>query len=377
MSAAYEDLYSLSRSFISPASFYIFNRVCDTLVLLVIAHAHYYPDQPFCPWQYGTEFVEHFFGLARQILPNFTYAELLKVVQHVMVRQRILLGGNFKENWERNSGVGYILDFDCTPLTADEIRGATVDITDSEINELVELACKEASLICKQLLKIPAALPKAGAHLQLVRTGNRHFKVSPKKSKDDCSDEEEEDLDDDFELEEDEELTLSETAALAAKDVARCNALDDDYEATAQEVSSAPKIQPLTHPAPSATLSPQNQKLPSSHVLDGHDRVSIAQMILSRRKLQSGTTTKSECIVTMRVPKSAITDITAVTDPTDDNGKRKIDVKEANQRARSLQALAVDMERETKARELRWTEFRKKLATMGLSEQSKSNFVSV
>jgi hypothetical protein len=30
------------------------------------------------------------------ILPNFTYAELLKMVQHIMGRQCILLSGKFK-----------------------------------------------------------------------------------------------------------------------------------------------------------------------------------------------------------------------------------------------------------------------------------------
>src|ERR1700720_1109290 len=118
MSKHYPDLYSTQCSFISPTSFWIFNCLCDTLVLLVIAHARYYPAQPFCPWLLSTEFVEHFFGLARMILLNFTYAELLKMVQHIMVRQRILLSGKFKEKQEKQSGAGYMLDIESTPLTA-------------------------------------------------------------------------------------------------------------------------------------------------------------------------------------------------------------------------------------------------------------------
>ncbi|KAJ7865861.1 hypothetical protein B0H14DRAFT_2275952, partial [Mycena olivaceomarginata] len=83
MSEEYPDLYSTAKYFISPQSFHIFNRMCDSLILLVIIYARRYPDQPFCPWLLGTEFVEHFFGLARMMLPNFTYAEFLKLVQHV------------------------------------------------------------------------------------------------------------------------------------------------------------------------------------------------------------------------------------------------------------------------------------------------------
>ncbi|KDQ54447.1 hypothetical protein JAAARDRAFT_114803, partial [Jaapia argillacea MUCL 33604] len=96
MSLVFPDLYSTTRSFISPASFNIFNRLCESLLLLVLAYARYYPNQPFCPWLLGTELIEHFFGLARMLLPNFTYAELLKLVKHVMLRQRILISSSFK-----------------------------------------------------------------------------------------------------------------------------------------------------------------------------------------------------------------------------------------------------------------------------------------
>lgn len=60
MSTLYPDLFSMKHSFISPASFHIFN----TLILLAIAYSQHYLKQPFCPWLLGTEFVEHFFGLA-------------------------------------------------------------------------------------------------------------------------------------------------------------------------------------------------------------------------------------------------------------------------------------------------------------------------
>jgi len=92
LSEKFPDLYSTTRSFISPASFNIFNRLCDTLILLVIAYAKHYPDHPFRPWLMGTEFIEHFFGLARSLLPDLAYNELLKMVKHIMLRQKLLLG---------------------------------------------------------------------------------------------------------------------------------------------------------------------------------------------------------------------------------------------------------------------------------------------
>lgn len=108
------DLYTTSRSLISAPSFHIFNRLCDTLVLLALIFTKEYPDQPFYPWLLGTEFVEHFFGLARMLLPDFAYAKLVKIVQHVMVRQRLLLTHTYKEKREKDSRAGYILHVDTT-----------------------------------------------------------------------------------------------------------------------------------------------------------------------------------------------------------------------------------------------------------------------
>jgi hypothetical protein len=76
LSRTFPDLYSMTRSFISPHSFNIFNRLCDTLIAHVIAYGKYYRGYPFCPWIMGTVFVEHFFGLARSFLPDFSYEEL-------------------------------------------------------------------------------------------------------------------------------------------------------------------------------------------------------------------------------------------------------------------------------------------------------------
>lgn len=116
LSKKYPDPYSTARSFISPASFHIFNRLCDSLVLLAVVYARCYPDHPFCPWLFGTEFVEHFFGLARMLLPNFTYSEFLKMVKHIMVRQHLLLSGKFAQQKDQNSACGYIMDYDATPI---------------------------------------------------------------------------------------------------------------------------------------------------------------------------------------------------------------------------------------------------------------------
>ena len=237
----FPDLYSTSRSFISPQSFHIFNRLCDSMVLLVLAYAKFYPDIPFCPWLLGTEFVEHFFGLARTLRPDFTYAKLVKTVQNVMVRQRLLLTDRFHEKRRNDSAAGYVIDYDPSPLTVDEVRFACVTLTPRDINLLVELSFREASQICRQILKISTPT-LANGPLKLVSVGAplRVDTASIKKTQelDDLPSSGLDDWDDDdstptIPLDEGD---LAVTPEKAVADVMTYSALCDDYEEGIQEV---------------------------------------------------------------------------------------------------------------------------------------------
>ncbi|KAJ6483067.1 hypothetical protein DFH09DRAFT_1340533 [Mycena vulgaris] len=147
------------------------------------------------------------FGLARMMLPNFTYAEFLKIVQHVMVRQRILLSSSFKEKRERKASLGYVLDFDASPLTPEDLKPAHISVSDVEINSLVELAFQEAASICTQLLHIPAPTPTNRKPVRLTPLGAPARK--PKASQDDSEDDSDPDVDDDEEEAEEDEVEVS------------------------------------------------------------------------------------------------------------------------------------------------------------------------
>ncbi|KAJ7430573.1 hypothetical protein B0H11DRAFT_1942811 [Mycena galericulata] len=331
MSTKYPDLYSTTRSFISPASFHIFNRLCDTLLLLVIIYTRYYPDQPFCPWLLGTEFVEHFFGLARMMLPDFTYAEFLKIVQHVMVRQRILLSGSFREKRERKAGLGYVLDFDASPLTAEDLKLAKIRVTDADMNSLVELAFKEAKLICTQLLHIPAPTLTLQKPLSLTPLG-----VPPAKTKFPQDDEisEDSDLDSDPDCDIDVEVGSTPVSVKsAARHAARYSALCDDYAAAVEEAESAQKLLGPP-PPPSTPLCAPLRRRP------GAWKLSIAMMVQARLHLQSGTTTKSEKIVRID-SKYALSRIARGNDldNDDDTEPEKMTIQEASNTVRVLQSL--------------------------------------
>jgi hypothetical protein len=82
-------------------------------------------------------------------------------------------------------------------------------------------------------------------------------------------------------------------------------------------------------------------------------------MLTVRRKLQRGTTPKSERVIHID-PKFSLRRVTDETDPRDDNGKlKRMTVQEASQRVRVIQVLAKDAEKKKKVREMRWQTFSK------------------
>ncbi|KAF8156205.1 hypothetical protein K438DRAFT_2076139 [Mycena galopus ATCC 62051] len=362
MSSQYPDLYSTARSFISAPSFHIFNRLCDSLLLLVIVYARRYPNEPFCPWLLGTEFVEHFFGLARMMLPNFTWAEFIKLVQHVMVRQKILLSGSFKETRERKARVGYVLDVDPTPLTAEDRKLAQVNITDEQMNSLVEMAFHEATLICTQILHIPAPRPKPHKPLILTPLGV----PSPKVVSSNQTSESDSEFDDDESDFEEEELPFplpdgpeeTQMIASATFDAARYSALCDDYEDAVKELDAistpvvfAPATPPLVSSGPTVPEPPVRSEL-----INAAGKLSISKMLHARLHWQAGTTTRSEKVSQID-SKYALSRIArANSHGDDDTAPEKMTLQEGSNVARVLQQqnATIQENQPKKSRELRW-----------------------
>ena len=319
------DLYSVARSFISPASFQILNRLCDTLILLVLAFSRYYSTIPFCIRLFGTEFVEHFFGIARQLLPNFSYAEFLKMVQHIMVRQRILESGLLKVKRERESATGYI--FNSGNDTRKAAPGLIIParLSDRELNGLVEVAYDEASRFCREILFLPVPRLDPTKPLQLRPLGapalRKNKKSQKKKSEVDSSDDEFSGEEDEDESGSDDEgsgpeensamttpkpssdvpLTLDNVTAKAASEAARytalCNDLDDIMESA--DIRAADIATPKPHPLPASSSPPLPTTEPdsrtTSRLLDlAGKSISLKRVLDSRIECQSGTGIKSE-----------------------------------------------------------------------------------
>lgn len=361
---AFPDLYSATRSFISPASFNIFNRLCDNLIALVISFAKYYPDHPFCPWLMGTEFIEHFFGLARSLLPDFAYAELLKMVKHIMLRQKLLLGGKFDDKRERNSRSGYILDYDASPLTERELMEARVDLTTIQINQLVDLGHREADAICRDLLHM--VLPKAGTLLvslvgptqgrKKTKANSQRVQTSDTEYDSDEWEGDEEDASDDDTVDDEvtEDADEASTAIAAARDAARYAELCEQYDATVAESQTQPTlvfIGPSLPPVPPPSLSPV--LVLNSELFDNSGKLSILNILDSRSRHQSGTTTRSERVLELD-PK--FSKAKATTDGKDAEVTKltSLSVKEGSHRVRVAQDIIRGDDKPKKIRQMRW-----------------------
>ncbi|KIJ59352.1 hypothetical protein HYDPIDRAFT_33292, partial [Hydnomerulius pinastri MD-312] len=252
--------------------------------MLALAYSIWYPNHPFYPWLLGTDFVEHFFGLARTFLPNFAYAELLKMVQNVMVQQKLLLSRDFREVWEKESTAGYSFDYDPYPLTAAHLRKLHANLTPQDLNVIIEVAYREAAWICKDIIRIwPKHLKKSATPADDPDELETMF---------DSADE----SDDDWEGD-----PASLDPAQAASEVATLSSLHDDLEAGAAEAAVIAKSASTL--AVLATVQVQSEPSPSpsgralvvkSTILDENGKASVGLMLKERLSQQSKATVRSE-----------------------------------------------------------------------------------
>ena len=83
LSKEYPEFISIQRNFLANQTFAIFTSLCESLVLLVKAHREYYSHIPLLPWFHGSEAVEHFFGIARQLNSDFDFADLIQMIPKI------------------------------------------------------------------------------------------------------------------------------------------------------------------------------------------------------------------------------------------------------------------------------------------------------
>lgn len=150
----YPDLFPKQSSFLADSSFLILMRMCDQFILLILAHLEYYPNTPFMPWHHGTHFVEHFFGIARSFITDFSFGQFVEMYKHILIRQRILSSGQYSTKREKDSNNGYTFDFVDWGLKPEEIAALKDFPSRDDIDRACETAWNEAAALAREFAKM-------------------------------------------------------------------------------------------------------------------------------------------------------------------------------------------------------------------------------
>ncbi|CAB4429644.1 unnamed protein product [Rhizophagus irregularis] len=146
----YKEIFSNDRNFLAHQTYEILSFLVNSMILLIIAHQEYYNTMPLLPWMYGSEACEHFFGMAWQHLPDFTYVDLIYLIPKIChVTNAYYNSTVINSNSEyKTSRVGYICDY--FEGNVDDLNSnLKIWPTDDEIRVLINDAYKEANALAK------------------------------------------------------------------------------------------------------------------------------------------------------------------------------------------------------------------------------------
>lgn len=77
--------YTINTHFISYPLYDVLTIYINAMIMLILAHRDFFPDIPLLPWLHSTETCEHFFGCARKIKQDFTFAEFVLMAPKLSV----------------------------------------------------------------------------------------------------------------------------------------------------------------------------------------------------------------------------------------------------------------------------------------------------
>ena len=80
--------------------------MAESLVMLIMVHREYYPNYLLFLWKYGTEALEHIFGISRQVIADFNFYEFYKIQKRVMYWDKITRAGLINTSKDHTSAEG-------------------------------------------------------------------------------------------------------------------------------------------------------------------------------------------------------------------------------------------------------------------------------
>ena len=108
------NMIATERHFLAHQTYSSLIQCCEAIVMLIHCHAKYYHEVPLCTWLHGTEALEHLYGIARQILPDFTVLDFKQMMPKIMRMVKIWINGGvkgFETQSHYGGNMGYSFDY--------------------------------------------------------------------------------------------------------------------------------------------------------------------------------------------------------------------------------------------------------------------------
>ncbi|CAG8720816.1 15233_t:CDS:2 [Gigaspora rosea] len=112
---------------------------------------YYYPQYPFTSWMYGSEGCEHFFGLACQIISDFSFNDLIALTPKIACMYKAYSSGSPKLEKEKTTGVDYISHYSDSNI-AKNLEVLQNWLSDDKIRLAIHYAYKQATALAKDVL---------------------------------------------------------------------------------------------------------------------------------------------------------------------------------------------------------------------------------
>ncbi|PKY28443.1 hypothetical protein RhiirB3_391046 [Rhizophagus irregularis] len=128
---------------------FVLGELCDAYLNREIdhkarIHMDFYLDYPLFLWEYGTEALEHIFGISRQVIADFNFYEFYKIQKRIMYRDKIVRAELINTSRDRTSAGGYVFDIDGTSLSHKIIERLRTWPSEDDFKEAIRVGYSEA-----------------------------------------------------------------------------------------------------------------------------------------------------------------------------------------------------------------------------------------
>ncbi|KAJ7194070.1 hypothetical protein GGX14DRAFT_587166 [Mycena pura] len=137
--------YERARYIISREALDIFRILLNGYLGLVIVYRDYYPGFPLLPWLHSTEACEHIFGLARQVVKDFSALDFYRMVPKLNLKMHEALFGARRETAAQSKATASGYDHSWMKLGNLNIQNLSDFPTDSRWTSAAKQASDEAN----------------------------------------------------------------------------------------------------------------------------------------------------------------------------------------------------------------------------------------